>query len=221
MSDNQLEKIGEAFGSEIVGLVRSNRAFTVTILDVDDTYAYVTMTGSDEKMTVPLTGMSITQSAFTIKPNIGSLAVVTLANGADNAPFFIAFSQIDSFAFKRGTTEFSWESAPTGRDDEGDELEGETEDVVNLAVGETTVKVDTNVWEFNGGELGGLTKTKELKTQLDKLTARVDGIINAITNGAPAPQDGGVVYQQTMVAILDTLTAVEDFSNLENEKITH
>lgn len=221
MKDNgRLNRIGEAFGSEIVELVKTNRAFTVTILDVDDDLAYVTMTGNEEKMTVPLTGMNIRHGAFTIKPNVGSLAVVTLANGDENAPFFIAFSEIDSFAFKRGSTEFDWNITPQERDENGDEIDGETDDVIKLAVGESTVKVDNDVWEFNGGALGGLTKTQELKTQLDKVTARIDGIISAITNGVPIPQDGGVGYQTTMVELLDMLIDVEDFNSIENEKIT-
>ena len=74
---------------------------------------------------------------------------------------------------------------------------------------------------FNGGQLGGLVKAQELKTQLDKLTARVDGIIDAITNSAVGTSDGGATFKTNMIAVLETLTDKEDFTNLENLKVKH
>lgn len=187
--NNVLKSIGEKFGSAIVELVRVNRAFTVTVLEVDDTYAYVTMTGGKEKMSVPLTCTSINFGYLKVTPTLDSIAIVTLANGADNAPFFIAFSEVDE---------------------------------ITLTIGESTVRINTDVWVFNGGTLGGLTKTQELKTQLDKVTARIDGIIDAINNGVPSPgaADGGAALQTSIKAALALLVNVEDFSNIENEKIT-
>jgi len=75
--------------------------------------------------------------------------------------------------------------------------------------------------EFNGGENGGMTITPELKKQLDKMTKRIDGIIDAISNAVPVAQDGGVALQKTIVAKLKTLTDKESFSKIENEKIKH
>ncbi len=72
---------------------------------------------------------------------------------------------------------------------------------------------------FNGGELGGLVLAGELKTQLDKLTARVDGIIKAIRESAVVASDGGAAFKLNMTTVLKTLTNKEDFSNLENDKI--
>lgn len=74
---------------------------------------------------------------------------------------------------------------------------------------------------FNDGQLGGMVKPAVLKAELDKLTARVDGIINAIKSGVPVAQDGGLALQQTVVAALNTLTDKEDFSAIENEKVKH
>ena len=54
----------------------------------------------------------------------------------------------------------------------------------------------------------------DYKTQLDKMTARIDGIIDAIKNGIPSPQDGGSALQQTIVAALNQLTDKEDFNTL-------
>ena len=75
--------------------------------------------------------------------------------------------------------------------------------------------------QIRGDQYGGLIKIEELITNLDRLTARVDGIIDAIEMGVPIAQDGGVGYQTTMKAILATLINKEDFSNMENDEVTH
>lgn len=221
-NDTFLKQIGERFGSDIVELVKVNRAFTVTILDVSENNAFVTMTGSEERMSVPLSGISIANAAFKIKPNIGSLAIVALANGAENAPFFLAYSEIDYFQFKRGTTDINWKIDPPMRDENGDEQDGETNDEINLTVGETTVLINKDVFSFNGGSLGGLTKTQELKTQLDKTTQLLQQLITVLS-GAPIPEPGNGAPSalQTSLAAAIAGLSLGDFSNIENEKITH
>ena len=74
---------------------------------------------------------------------------------------------------------------------------------------------------FNGGELGGLVLVNELKSNLEKLTKRVDGIIDAINNAVPGTgtPDSGVALQTSMKTTLATLTDKEDFSKIENKKI--
>jgi hypothetical protein len=73
---------------------------------------------------------------------------------------------------------------------------------------------------FNGGELGGLIKIEELKTQLNRMTARIDGIINAIKGGVPVSQDGGAELQASIVRLLPT-GQKEDFSSLEDPNFLH
>ena len=74
---------------------------------------------------------------------------------------------------------------------------------------------------INGGENGGLIKIGELVENLDKMTKRIDGIIEAIKNSTPVAQDGGTSMKASMVAALNTLTDKENFSAIENEKIRH
>lgn len=74
---------------------------------------------------------------------------------------------------------------------------------------------------IRGGENGGLIKINELVENLDKMTKRIDGIIEAIKNSTPVAQDGGVSMKASIVASLNTLTEKEDFSKIENEKIRH
>ncbi|MDR1836605.1 MAG: hypothetical protein LBQ89_02995 [Treponema sp.] len=75
--------------------------------------------------------------------------------------------------------------------------------------------------ELFGKNAGGIVKAKELKSQLDKLTARVDGIIDALKNSQTAVQDGGATYKGQIVAALSALVNKEDFSNIESEKVRH
>ena len=75
--------------------------------------------------------------------------------------------------------------------------------------------------ELFGKDAGGIVKAKELETQLNKLTARVDGIIDALKNSATAAQDGGAAYKGQIVAALSALINKEDFSNLESGKVLH
>lgn len=74
---------------------------------------------------------------------------------------------------------------------------------------------------INGGHNGGMLKTPELATQLQKMSRRIDGIINAIKSGVPTPQDGGASLKTTITASLDTITDVEDFSNIADDNVTH
>lgn len=75
--------------------------------------------------------------------------------------------------------------------------------------------------EFNKGKNGGLTNTSELKTQLNKLTARIDALYDAINNGVPIAQDGGIGFQNSMKAILSQVMSKENFEGIEDSSITH
>jgi len=75
--------------------------------------------------------------------------------------------------------------------------------------------------QIMGDQFGGLIKIEELVKNLDKLTARVDGIIDAIKNGVPIPTDGGAGLQTTIKVALALLVDKEDFTTMENENIKH
>ena len=61
-----------------------------------------------------------------------------------------------------------------------------------------------------------IIKINDFKTQLDKMSARIDGIINAIKNGKPNTQtfDSGAALQQTIIALLPTDKDKENFKTL-------
>ena len=74
---------------------------------------------------------------------------------------------------------------------------------------------------IRGDQYGGLIKIEEMKKQLDVVTSRIDTLYDAIKDGVPVAQDGGIGYQKTMVAILATQTQTENFDNIENELVKH
>lgn len=59
-------------------------------------------------------------------------------------------------------------------------------------------------------------EANDFKTQLDKMTARIDGIIKAIKNGKPQTDYSGAALQQSIVASLEQLTDKENFNTLSD-----
>jgi hypothetical protein len=74
---------------------------------------------------------------------------------------------------------------------------------------------------LRGDEFGGLVKVYELIEQLNIMTDRIDTLYNAINNGVTAAQDGGAALLGSLKASIATQTEKEDFSEIENENVTH
>jgi hypothetical protein len=130
---------------------------------------------------------------LTVKPVVGSIVIVTMVNEVDG--FVSMVGDIDKVTLKQ--------TAEDGFVFEFDMVNG-------------TAKL-------GGGENGGLVIASELKTQLDKLTARVDGILDAInsTTVVPVATDGGAAILSLIRAGLALIVEKEDFEALENENVTH
>lgn len=84
----------------------------------------------------------------------------------------------------------------------------------------TTVEFDGSTTTFNSGS-ETMANATELKSQLEKMSKRIDGIIDAIKNAVAVPQDGGVTLQSTMVTALATLVDKENFGQMIDDKIKH
>lgn len=97
-----------------------------------------------------------------------------------------------------------------------DELES-----FGVTIGESDFSLSIDGIVMNGGDNGGMTITPELIKQLDKLTARVDGIINAIKSSAVTAGDGGAVFKTNMIAALELLVNKESFTDITNDKVMH
>lgn len=70
------------------------------------------------------------------------------------------------------------------------------------------------------GSYGGLTKTQELKTQLDKVNNQLQAIVTAMTNWVVVPSDGGGALKTLFTAQIAGKPA-GTFTGIENDKITH
>lgn len=72
---------------------------------------------------------------------------------------------------------------------------------------------------MNGGENGGMINAETLKAQLDKMTKRVDTIIDALNN-CGANTYGGALWSNIKTS-LATITEKEDFSQITDDTVTH
>ena len=92
---------------------------------------------------------------------------------------------------------------------------------VTMAVkdGKMTINTEDKLL-LNGNNLGGLTKAKELKNQLEVMSTRIDTIISALELSPVIPGDGGLTYKESITAALSGLPK-ENFSNIESNKVYH
>lgn len=74
--------------------------------------------------------------------------------------------------------------------------------------------------KLGDGSYGGLAKMPELEIELNKLKDTVDALVNSLLSFVPVPLDGGAALKAFATGQLAGKTT-GDFSNLENEKITH
>jgi len=82
------------------------------------------------------------------------------------------------------------------------------------------VLINDDIIKLLDGSLGGLTKTQELKSQLDKTNEVINIIVDALKNWPITPSDGGAALKTYFAAHLG-IKEVGDYSKIENEKITH
>jgi hypothetical protein len=82
------------------------------------------------------------------------------------------------------------------------------------------INCDTVV--FNGGQLGGMVKAKELKTQSEKDKAILDALLQII-NGAPVMEPGNGAPSAFQAALQGVLAGKQTgtWTGLEDSKITH
>jgi len=74
--------------------------------------------------------------------------------------------------------------------------------------------------KFLNGSYGGLVKAPELKEQLDKTNEVVNAIAQTLQTWTPVSNDGGAALKTAAIAAL-TGKVVGDYSNIENDKVSH
>lgn len=80
--------------------------------------------------------------------------------------------------------------------------------------------VAETLYQFNDGSFGGMTKTQELKEQLDKMNDQLQACIDSLSNWTPVPNDGGAALKAYFVGQIAGKPEA-DFDDIENDKITH
>lgn len=90
---------------------------------------------------------------------------------------------------------------------------------LRIDVDGTTLEMDGDKSVWNGGA-ETTANASNLQQELTKMSARIDGIIQAITSSAVTPNDGGATYKANMSAIVSALQK-EDFSQIIDDKIKH
>ncbi len=73
--------------------------------------------------------------------------------------------------------------------------------------------------KINGDQFGGLVKAPELKTQVDKNTAILRAIQQAVQSWNPVPEDGGSAFK----GLISSITGMQraDLGSIQNTKIKH
>lgn len=85
-----------------------------------------------------------------------------------------------------------------------------------------SIDIKSKTLNFCGDDNGGLVIAKELQTQLAKLTARVDGIINTLNIATPtASMDGGASLMTVIKSSLSSIVDKENFSNIASNTVMH
>jgi hypothetical protein len=74
---------------------------------------------------------------------------------------------------------------------------------------------------LRGDQKGGVLIADEMRTQLDRMTARIDGVINALNSSSPDSSTG--TFKASLTPLLKTVEnlPVEDWENIENENVKH
>jgi hypothetical protein len=81
---------------------------------------------------------------------------------------------------------------------------------------------EADLVEYNDGQNGGLANAPELRTQLAKMTARIDMIISAINGATVATDQSGAALLASLKTGISTInTNKESFADIEDTKITH
>ncbi len=89
---------------------------------------------------------------------------------------------------------------------------------IHIKIDDTDVVLNGSEIIFNNG-LNTTAKADILKVELEKMSARIDGIIDALRNASP--DSAGGTFKSTLIPLLANITDTEDFTEIENTKIKH
>lgn len=213
-----LEQIGAEFADRLVVALSSCRTVTVTVKSIDTNagVANVYIYEGDATFAVPFITIGVGAGVLSVIPTVGSLAAITYLNGNYDTPTFVAFESIDSVRFERSSTQLTLTIDP----------DDESKDEAVLTIGGSSIRINSDVIEMNGGDKEGLVIVGKLTDRLNKLQTEIDQIQAAIashshtyidsvgSSATPTPKTTtGTTYNMV------TLTQVKNDDYI-NDKIT-
>lgn len=174
---------------------------------VDESKRTIDCTPIDEG--APLLGVNLqadqsSEDGCVFIPAANSYVAVAFLN--DNTAVVVLTEKIDKIIVKIGSSE-------------AEIIDG----TMNLAIDGTTLKIDSDGIVINDGT----EKTPygdKLQAQLNKMSGRIDAIINAFSSAVVVPSDGGTSFKASLIATLApqlTPACKENFGQVLDDKILH
>lgn len=97
-----------------------------------------------------------------------------------------------------------------------------TEDGISLNVKDgITLDIDDSAAVFNGGDLGGLIKIKELTDKLNAIEKDINKLKTVFSSWVPAPQDGGAVLKKSVSSWASKQLTLSKRGDYEDETVKH
>lgn len=103
--------------------------------------------------------------------------------------------------------------------DAGCVLLAEDVERIEVDVDGTTLQVDADGIEMNGGTLGGLVKVGALTGRLNRIERDINNLKQAVAAWIPAPQDGGAALKGILSGWAGSPLAETTEADCENKKI--
>lgn len=92
---------------------------------------------------------------------------------------------------------------------------------IEIKTENTTVNIDKNGVEINGGNFGGLVKIEELTNKLNAIENDINTLKQAMASWVPSPQDGGATLKGATAAWYGNTLNITSKSDLEDTKVKH
>lgn len=209
IDEKTLKKIGEQFGEQIARLISANAAHTVTINDVSDDFASVSVFDGDTPSQVPLRLLNVGSAVLKVMPTVGSTAVVTNINGTSETMMFLAYLSIDKIEFVRGTCKVSLSVDEENSDN----------DAINVEVGKTSMLLTDDTITFNGGNNDGIPLSRNVAAQLNRVESDINTLKSLLSGWVTVPSDGGASLKTLLGTWYANSLQQTSIRDIENDKI--
>lgn len=209
IDEKTLKKIGEQFGEQIARLISANAAHTVTINDVSDDFASVSVFDGDTPSQVPLRLLNVGSAVLKVVPTVGSTAVVTNINGTSETMMFLAYLSIDRIEFIRGTCKVSLSV----------DEKNSNNDAISVEIGKTSVLLTGDTITFNGGNKDGIPLSRNVAARLNRVESDINTLKSLVSGWVPVATDGGTALKTALFKWYTNNLQQTSISDIENEKI--